>query len=140
MKRGGSDVAPFLLLRPAEAGPIERSGVGTTMPDHVQSNWTGVALVCRKCSKRVGGGFGPDERVPLAKALRALGNRRKGRKADYGVIETPCLKLCPKGRVVAIDARSPGRWLLVKPGTPVEAVAARLGLTGEAAEGGLLDR
>lgn len=130
----------FLLPDPAGASPIGRSGVGFTMPDHVQSNWTGVALVCRKCSKRVGGGFGPGERVSLAKALRALGNRRKGRKADYSVIETPCLKLCPKGRVVAIDARSPGRWLLVKPGTPVETVAARLGLTGEAAEGDLLDR
>jgi predicted metal-binding protein len=110
------------------------------MPDHVQSNWTGVALVCRKCSKRVGGGFGPDQCLSLAKALRALGNRRKGRKADFGVIETPCLKLCPKGRIVAIDARSPERWLLVKPGTPVESVAARLGLTQEGPEDGLLDR
>lgn len=110
------------------------------MPDHVQSNWTGVALVCRKCSKRVGGGFGPDGRLPLAKALRALGNRRKGRKADFGVVETPCLKLCPKGRVVAIDARSPERWLLVKPGTAINTVAARLGLTGAGVEDGLLDR
>lgn len=110
------------------------------MRDHVQSDWKGVVLVCRKCTKRVKGGFGADGRTSLAKALRALGNRRKGRKADFAVVETPCLKLCPKGRVVAMDARDPGRWLLVKPSTPVEQVARQLGLPLLPAESGSLDR
>ena len=99
------------------------------MRDHVPSHWRGTVLVCSKCSKKVGGGFGPKGKTRLAKALRELGNGKKGRKADFGVIETRCLKLCPKGRVVVIDGAAPGDWLLVKPGTPVEDVAERLGLS-----------
>jgi len=99
------------------------------MRDHVPSEWRKAVLVCARCTKKVKGGFGKNGRIPLARALRALGNGRKGRKADFGVIETRCLKLCPKGRVVAIDAAAPGDWLLVKPGTPVEEVAERLGLS-----------
>jgi len=98
------------------------------MRDHVPSDWRKAILVCAKCSKKVKGGFGPSGREPLARALRKLGNGKKGRKADVGVIETRCLKLCPKGRVVVIDGAAPDQWLLAKPGTPVEEIAERLGL------------
>ncbi len=96
----------------------------------VPAAWGGVVLVCGKCSRKVGGGFGPKGRTSLARALRALLPKAKGRKAAHGVIETGCLKLCPKARVVAIDAARPGEWLLIAPGTPVAEVAARLGMTG----------
>ena len=38
------------------------------------------------------------------------------------------LKLCPKGRIVVIDAERPGQWLLVEPGSPIEEVIERLGI------------
>jgi len=98
----------------------------------VASRWQAVVLVCGKCSKRVGGGFGPDRDVPLAKALRRHLDLKKGRKAVAGVVEVRCLGLCPKGRVVAIDAARPGEWRLVEPGTPVAQVAEALGLTDRA--------
>ena len=94
----------------------------------VPSAWDGVSLVCGKCSRKVGGGFGPKGKTSLAKALRALLPKAKGRKAGHGIIETGCLKLCPKRRVVAIDASRPGEWLLIEPGSPIEDVAARLGI------------
>lgn len=93
----------------------------------VPARWSAVVLVCGKCSKKVKGGFGEKGRTPLAKALRKRAEG-KGRKANYGVIETGCLKLCPKGAVVVVDGARPGEWLLVRPGTPVEEVAVRLGL------------
>lgn len=98
------------------------------MRDEIGSNWRGAILVCGKCSRKLGGGFGKHGRTPLAKALRKLGDGRKGRKADFGIVETGCLKLCPKGRVTVIDGRRPDRWLLVEAGTPIEDVAARLSL------------
>jgi predicted metal-binding protein len=98
------------------------------MRDHVPAEWHKAVLVCAKCSKKAKGGFGKTGKLSLARALRALGNGKKGRKADFGVIETRCLKLCPKGRVVVIDGAAPDRWMLVKPGTPVEEVAEQLGL------------
>lgn len=98
------------------------------MRDHVPAEWRKAVLVCAKCSKKVKGGFGKKGRTPLARALLDLGNGRKGRKADFGVVESRCLKLCPKGRVVVIDGAAPDQWVLVKPGTPVEDVAERLGL------------
>ena len=94
----------------------------------VPAAWQGVVLVCGKCSRKVGGGFGPKRRTSLARALRGLLPSAKGRKAAHGVIETGCLKLCPKRRVVAIDAARPGEWLLIEPGTAIEDVAARLGM------------
>ena len=98
------------------------------MRDHVPAEWRKALLVCAKCTKKVKGGFGKKGRTPLARALLDLGNGRKGRKADYGVVETACLKLCPKGRVVLIDGAAPDQWILVTPGTPAEDIAERLGL------------
>ncbi len=89
--------------------------------------WDKVVLVCGKCSRKVGGGFGADGNQRLAKLLgKRVG---KGKHATAGVIETKCLKLCPKRAVCVVDAARPGEWLVVDPGTPVDEVAQRLGLT-----------
>ena len=93
-----------------------------------RSRWQGVVLVCGKCSRKLDGGFGPDGDVPLAKALRRRAG--KGKRATAGVIETKCLKLCPKGAVVVMDAAHPDRWLLVPAGEPIDVVAEQLGLGG----------
>ena len=51
------------------------------LKDHVRSNWQNAVLVCRKCSKKLDGGFGPDGDERLAKALRKRLSLKKGRKA-----------------------------------------------------------
>jgi len=94
----------------------------------VASRWETAVLVCGKCSKRLGGGFGADGRTGLAKALRRHLALKKGRKAGAGVVEVQCLGLCPKRQVVAIDAARPGEWRLVEPGTPLDVIAGELGL------------
>lgn len=96
--------------------------------DSVRTEWSAAILVCGKCSKKLGGGFGEKGKTSLAKALRKRGGKGKKRKLPYGVIETSCLGICPKRAVMVIDGAEPGEWLMVREGTPVEEVAERLGL------------
>ena len=96
----------------------------------MRAEWRAVALVCEKCTRKLGGGFGEKGGTPLAKALRKWAGKGKGRKAGAGVYEVPCLKICPKGAVTVVDGNRPGEWLIVEKGTPVGEVAARLGLIG----------
>ncbi|MDB5737775.1 MAG: hypothetical protein JWO65_1443 [Sphingomonas bacterium] len=96
--------------------------------ESVAANWSAAILVCGKCSKKVGGGFGPKGKTSLAKALKKRAGGGKGRRAAYGVIETACLKLCPKGAVVAINGARADNWQLIAPATPIETVTERLGL------------
>lgn len=94
------------------------------------SRWQGAVIVCGKCSKRIGGGFGPKGKTPLHKALaRAMnggGKLAKLLKWRSGVVESRCLKVCPKSAVVVIDGRAPGTWLIVPKGADVDALADRL--------------
>lgn len=98
------------------------------MKDAVRSHWTATILVCGKCSKKLGGGFGEKGSTSLAKALCKRGGGKK-RKAAFGVIETRCLGVCPKGAVTVIDAAHPGQWLLIEEGTPTDMVTEQLGLS-----------
>ena len=90
---------------------------------------TRVIALCRKCGKKLGGGFGTGGKLSLAKALRRELDLPKGKRARVRLVETTCLDLCPKGAVVVIDGARPFETLLVHGGTPVAAVAARLALT-----------
>lgn len=102
------------------------------MKPFVRARWRKTVLVCRKCSKKMEGGFGPkDER--LAKALRREADAGKGRKASAGIVEVDCLGVCPKQAVVVVDGDRPGDWLLVRRGASIEQLAAELGLVGEIA-------
>ena len=92
----------------------------------IPSNWQGAIIVCRKCSKKLGGGFGPKGKQSLAKALRKEKQSKKGRKGSFGVVEVGCLGFCPRGAVTLIDGAQPGRWLLVPEGADVGALAERL--------------
>ena len=96
------------------------------MKDHVRARWSGAVLVCGKCSKKLGGGFGDKGRTPLAKALRQEPGFGKGRKADVGVVESKCLGICPKHAVVVVDTRNPDRWRLVAEGADVAQLADEL--------------
>lgn len=94
----------------------------------VKADWQAAIITCGKCSRRMGGGFGAKGKTSLAKALRRLGNGKKGRKAGFGVIETGCLKLCPKNAAVAFNAADPQNWHIVGRGTDAEDVVGLLGL------------
>lgn len=94
---------------------------------HLRSEWRDAVLVCGKCSKKLGGGFGRKDKQSLAKALRKALKLGKGRKSPVGVVETRCLGVCPKGAVTVARA---GEWLIVPKGTSVGRVALELGLAG----------
>lgn len=92
----------------------------------VRSDWANTLLVCKKCSKKLGGGFGPKGKTPLAKALRQDLGVRKGRKGALGIVEVKCLGVCPKGAVTVVNGSKPGEWLLVSEGAAIEEIAAAL--------------
>lgn len=100
----------------------------------VRANWRQTILICRKCGKKAGGGFGAKGRTMLARALREQLGIGKGRKADVGIVEVGCLKICPKRAVMVVDGSHPRAWLAVATGTPLGEVAERLGLAGDAVE------
>src|SRR5690606_187048 len=81
-----------------------------------KTEWRDLILVCKKCSKKLDGGFGPDGDKTLKKALRkylAGPKTRKGRKAPLAVIETACFDICPKNAVIAVNAAQPKALLIV---------------------------
>ena len=84
-----------------------------------QTDWREVVLVCRKCSKKLDGGFGPDGDLTLKKALRKyqhLKKGKKGRKGEVMVASVDCLDLCPKGGVAAVNAVRPDQILIIPAG------------------------
>lgn len=99
----------------------------------IKADWTDVVLVCRKCARKLDGGFGPEADQPLPKALRAAIARHEGGKpmkkprrkgTRVAVIEVPCLDICPKNAVIVIPAGAPGRWLSVPRGADLDALLA----------------
>lgn len=97
----------------------------------VRSDWSSTLLLCKKCSKKLDGGFGPKGRTPLAKALRQHLGLKKGRKGRAGIVEVKCLGICPRGAVTVIDGAAPGEWMLVKAGADLDAVAEAVGLADD---------
>ena len=89
------------------------------MIDDVAAPWAGIALVCRKCSKKLHGGFGHKGREKLSKELRAA-LKEAGHRRALRVIEVGCLGLCPK-RAVTIAAEG-GRVLVVPEGATMDQV------------------
>lgn len=94
----------------------------------IRSNWSNAVLVCAKCSKKLGGGFGPKGRTPLAKALRKHLGLKKGRKGAAGIVEVKCLGVCPRGAVTVVNGAQSRDWLLVREGADLDTVAGELGL------------
>jgi len=110
----------------ATIGRAVRSPVMSESPaiDVTPTPWREIVLVCRKCTRRLDGGFGKKRREPLRSelkaALRAAGHRREVR-----VIETGCLGLCPKGAVTVAIASRPGELLAVPQGTEAKSLIGR---------------
>lgn len=98
----------------------------------VRADWAEVVLVCRKCSKKLDGGFGAKGDRSLAKTLRRELDGGKGghRKDGAAVIEVDCLDICPKDAVVAINAADPKTWRVIPRGAPIQEILDSLGLDG----------
>lgn len=86
-------------------------------------------LVCGKCSKKLGGGFGKNGKASLGKALRKHLELKKGRKAAAGVLDVKCLGVCPRGAVTVVDGSASREWLIVPGGADLDVVARELGLS-----------
>ena len=97
-----------------------------------EASWQDIVILCRKCGGKLKGGFGEkgrdDLRGALRHALRATGRRRAVR-----VLETGCFGICPKGAVVALRGKAPGRILIVPQGQPAARVLETLGLSPDGA-------
>ncbi len=101
----------------------------TTGIGAVATTWQDVVIVCGKCSKKLGGGFGPDGDEGLARALkREL--RATGRRQSVRVIESKCLGLCPKGAVTVVPGGRPDAMLVVPEGTSAAEVLHRTTMPG----------
>jgi hypothetical protein len=87
-----------------------------------------IVLVCRKCSKKLGGGFGRTGDEHLAKGLRRYLRAGKGRKARIAIYETGCFDICPKRRVTVARSGRPDERLLIAAGTPLSTIVDRLNL------------
>ncbi len=77
----------------------------------VQTGWTDILMICRKCSRKLDGGFGPDGTDTLKRAVRAQCRRDK-----IGLVEVACLGVCPKRAVTTVRASQPGAMRIVPKG------------------------
>jgi predicted metal-binding protein len=87
-----------------------------------------VILVCRKCLKKIGGGFGPDGDMRLDKAMRRELRLGKGRKSRIRFLRVPCFDICAKNAVTVVKGSEPGSFYLIPRGTALADVAATLGI------------
>ena len=88
------------------------------------TGWRDVAFLCRKCGKKLDGGFGPDGKQSLRRALRDA-IRAVGRRGELGILEVGCLGICPKGAVTMGLASAPGEMLIVAVGADIAALLPR---------------
>ncbi len=87
--------------------------------------WQQVALVCGKCSRKLGGGFGKKGKHDLVDVLRDA-TKAAGQRRAVRVLEVGCLGLCPKRAVTAVSSARPDQVLVVPAGAEGAAVLARL--------------
>ncbi len=96
-----------------------------------QTGWTQAVIICRKCTKKLSGGFGPDGTQSLPGAMRdAL--RQTGRRGEVGLLEVGCLGVCPRGAVTVVLGNAPGDFLIVGKGASAAALLNKNGRSGEA--------
>ena len=92
------------------------------------SRWRDTVLICRKCTRKLGGGFGPRHRRSLRKTLIKALALKKGRKASIGVVEVGCFDLCPKRAVTVSCGSRPERLYVIPRSAAIAEVIAALGL------------
>ncbi len=78
----------------------------------IATEWTDLVLICRKCSRKLDGGFGADGDETLRRALRdAL--RRRGKRGAIGLVEVDCLGVCPRRAVTVARGSHADQFLIV---------------------------
>jgi predicted metal-binding protein len=87
----------------------------------LKTGWTDILLICRKCSKKLNGGFGEDGQETLRRAVRNK-LRETGQRGQFGVIETACMGVCPNNAVTTVRANAPGIFSVIPKGTPTDKV------------------
>ena len=114
--------------------PFQPPSLKTAPIKSAKTQWKDVVLVCKKCSKKLDGGFGPDGDQTLKKALKRYlkppksANPGKGRKSELVIKQTDCFDVCPKNAVIAVNAANPKALLIVPVGADLLEVKVRLGL------------
>lgn len=93
--------------------------------ERVKAPWDGVALVCRKCGKKLRGGFGKKGKQDLSKVLREW-LKESGQRRALRVVAVDCLGLCPKNAVSVVGPGAPGHVVVVPAGADAGAVAEAL--------------
>ena len=89
--------------------------------------WQQVVIVCRKCGKKLDGGFGAKRNDSLKTVLRRT-LREAGRRREVRVLETSCMGICPKRGVTALNASRPGVLHVIPAGVDgADAVRTLLG-------------
>ena len=88
----------------------------------VAGPWRDMLLVCRKCSRKLDGGYGPDRRDSLAQAFKQVLRDLK-RRCEVRILEVGCLGVCPKQGVAVIRSRSPDEMLVVPLGMDLAVLA-----------------
>ena len=92
--------------------------------------WRDMVLVCGKCSRKLGGGFGKKGRHDLKDVLRDT-LKESGRRREVRVVEVDCLGLCPKRAVAAISTARPGEVLIVPPGADAASLLSVLAASAQ---------
>jgi len=105
--------------------PVAEKAVSRPTP------WRTVVVVCRKCGKKLSGGFGRKRKESLKTLLRQT-LRDSGRRRDIRICETSCLGVCPKGGVTALNATQPGTIHVIAAGA--DGAAAMRTLFGDRAD------
>lgn len=88
-----------------------------------RQGWEHLVLVCRKCSKKLDGGFGEDGEDTLRSELRRAFRKTRLRRS-VRVLEVGCLSVCPKDAVSVVTSAAPSMVLIVPAGTQAEQAAA----------------
>lgn len=108
---------------PCSGDELSSSGVRPAIRP-VSRPWREVVLVCRRCTKRAKGGFGPDGRGKLRRVLRSA--VKAAGRTDVLVTSIDCLGICPKHAITVVRGSNPGEVLLVRTGTAPAELVARL--------------
>ncbi len=90
------------------------------------AQWRDKLLICKNCTKRIGGGFGPKHKTALAKALRAQLAADRRANSGLSIVEIGCLAVCADNAVTVIDGARPDNWWVVPRGSDVAELAAGL--------------
>jgi predicted metal-binding protein len=94
-------------------------------PSPSHTPWRTVVIVCRKCGKKLHGGFGRKRKETLGTLLRQT-LREIPKRREIRICETACLGLCPKGGVTALNATNPGTIHVIPAGADGAEVAETL--------------